>query len=759
MPHDPFPALALKSQSKAGLSVIPLITQSILRSVIHSGGLALAMVVLGATSGLAKVGDWKSYTSYNSVNCLLDYQGRILAGTKGGIRSIDPATLAETHFDNLNGLLDVWITSLVMGSDGAQGNALWAISRDGFVHRFDGRRFTAYGQSYATERWQMNSRAAVSGGHYLALGSTKGLTFFDTRTQIAVASLNRFDQEVGEGIVALLRRGDTLYVSTPKSVYQAAIDWQDLLSVTKHGSIYDPRIWKQVSFARDSVRQNDSVPFVREFGHLVFENGRIESYGEGTVLPQPIRVEAFPSQELKIGSVTYQGVLGFGSAIQYGSDYFLGTNFGVFKAIPIPESDSVSLGLVVPGKSHPNDILYNIAAYQNKVYAHGYIGKYILTDDQFSMGDMPPLLSEELQTRSLRNLVAHPDGDAYIGTWGFGLQRIRNHQVQDIPGTDSCPKSFLAFPGFRVTHAISRPYKQDLWMGMFLSEDGANHQLVHFDINSEKYTCLETPGPGEAPHAIEVLDDTLLAVGSSSGVHLFNYLTRPTQITLKHSIASEGDVNDTWGVRRDAFDRIWFLQGGKLNYLDSLKSRSGLRQSPKPFDSFTGVECRALASDPALGLWAGCKNGIFRIVPAISIRDVRVTRFTIHDGLLSNSVYDVSVDPVTGVVWAATERGVSRYDGGIAFPKSSLGDLSVYPNPFRASHRHVIFDQLPPQSELRIHTQAGQSVRTFRPSELNGYQAHWDGRNDAGKPVAPGVYLYTVKAGSQVKKGRLIVAR
>lgn len=718
-------------------------------------GLSCLVIGLSAFATEAKVGDWKSYTSYHSVNCLLEYQGRVWAGTKGGIRTLDPNSLSESSFDNLEGLLDVWVTSLVADEKGV----LWAISRDGYVHRYDGRRFTAYGQSYASERWQMHARAVVAGGHYLALGSTKGLTFFDTRNQVAVASLNRFDQEVGEGIVSLLRRGDTLYVSTPKSVYQAAIDWDDLLSVAKHGSIYDPRIWKKVELKRDTSNTSDSVPFVQEYGHLVYEKGRIQSYGEGTVLTGPVRVEAFPQKELRVGPVTYTGVLGFRSAMRSNGFYFFGTNFGLFRATPLSNTDSIAMELVAPAKQHPIDDISNVAAYGNRVYAHGYIGKYLLGDKGFSMGDMPPLVSEELQTRNLRNLVAHPSRDAYIGSWGFGLQRIRDGKIDTFLGTDSCPRFYPGLPGFKVTHAISRPYKQDIWMGMFLAEAGTEHQLVHFDIDTETFSCLETPGPGESPHVIEVLDDNLLAVGSETGLHLFRYFTRPAQITLSATIASDGSVNDTWGVRRDAFDRIWFLQGGRLNYLDSLANRNQSKILPKPFESFTGSECHVLASDPALGLWAGCNNGLFRIVPGVSIRDVRVTRFTIHDGLLSNTVYDVSVDPVTGAVWAATERGISRYEGGIAFAKTSLAELNVYPNPFRANHRQVIFDQLPPQAELRIHTQAGQVVRTFRPSDLKGYQAHWDGRNDAGKAVAPGIYLYTVKSGSQVKKGRLIVAR
>ena len=71
----------------------------------------------------------------------------------------------------------------------------------------------------------------------------------------------------------------------------------------------------------------------------------------------------------------------------------------------------------------------------------------------------------------------------------------------------------------------------------------------------------------------------------------------------------------------------------------------------------------------------------------------------------------------------------------------------------------MLFEKLPVNSTLRIHNAAGDVVRIFRPRDLMGNEAHWDGRNQDGRPVSPGVYLYSIAAGSRTIRGKIIVAR
>ena len=79
-----------------------------------------------------------------------------------------------------------------------------------------------------------------------------------------------------------------------------------------------------------------------------------------------------------------------------------------------------------------------------------------------------------------------------------------------------------------------------------------------------------------------------------------------------------------------------------------------------------------------------------------------------------------------------------------------------YPNPFNPS-THIPY-QLAEDSHVRlvIYNSLGQRVRTLvnRPQPSGEYRATWKGRDDAGRPVAAGVYFYrlTTAGGRQVRK-------
>lgn len=83
-----------------------------------------------------------------------------------------------------------------------------------------------------------------------------------------------------------------------------------------------------------------------------------------------------------------------------------------------------------------------------------------------------------------------------------------------------------------------------------------------------------------------------------------------------------------------------------------------------------------------------------------------------------------------------------------------------YPNPFNAST--AIQYQLPEASEVRliVCNLLGQEVRRLADGkEKAGYHvALWDGRDEDGKPVGSGIYLYRLKAGrfSETRKALLV---
>jgi C-terminal processing protease CtpA/Prc len=85
-----------------------------------------------------------------------------------------------------------------------------------------------------------------------------------------------------------------------------------------------------------------------------------------------------------------------------------------------------------------------------------------------------------------------------------------------------------------------------------------------------------------------------------------------------------------------------------------------------------------------------------------------------------------------------------------------------YPNPFNPST--VITYQLPLNSKVRleVYNIAGQLVRTLVDRRQQSAGAHtiaWDGRDESGRPLASGVYVYRLEAAGWVDSQKMILLR
>ena len=84
-----------------------------------------------------------------------------------------------------------------------------------------------------------------------------------------------------------------------------------------------------------------------------------------------------------------------------------------------------------------------------------------------------------------------------------------------------------------------------------------------------------------------------------------------------------------------------------------------------------------------------------------------------------------------------------------------------YPNPFN-SGTVIRFDLPAAQAvELAVYNLSGQQVTTLvtGPREAGTYSVRWDGRDDDGRELASGVYLYRLRTGTQVETRKLLLIR
>ncbi len=103
---------------------------------------------------------------------------------------------------------------------------------------------------------------------------------------------------------------------------------------------------------------------------------------------------------------------------------------------------------------------------------------------------------------------------------------------------------------------------------------------------------------------------------------------------------------------------------------------------------------------------------------------------------------------------------VSSANQPVLLAPSVLDNVRVRPNPWR-SDKHVgvdvTFEQLAPNTVIKIFTVSGHLVKTLPPS---GASVTWNRTSDSGDAVASGVYLFlATTADGQHKTGQITLIK
>jgi hypothetical protein len=134
-----------------------------------------------------------------------------------------------------------------------------------------------------------------------------------------------------------------------------------------------------------------------------------------------------------------------------------------------------------------------------------------------------------------------------------------------------------------------------------------------------------------------------------------------------------------------------------------------------------------------------------------------------NSGLLDNEIQAVAFDAVSGRTYLATPKGVAILNTPYANPKPDYSSIHIYPQPFNPDiHDQVIIQGLMDNSAVKILTVTGTLVTelTADNAGVQGYEAHWDGRDSAGDRVSSGVYiLFFYSAAGEAATEKLAVLR
>ncbi len=292
-------------------------------------------------------------------------------------------------------------------------------------------------------------------------------------------------------------------------------------------------------------------------------------------------------------------------------------------------------------------------------------------------------------------------------------------------------------PGVPLETAYVRTYSRDSTSGML------GNQIRALTVDSRGYMWV---GYGTA--------------GGDGGVNSFLIPLNPgDSIDMLGEISglSTPAAKNVFGVVTYG-DSVWVMSEDDLR----LYVNNATAQTPKLFDKLGpvaepgSVHPLEITSDGSV--WMAADGGVRVYHPNGTREDFT----TANSALASNTVRTIRREVGSNALWFGTTGGLNRYDPDyVAPPAPPLASLHVrvFPNPVTLTNLGFGL-RLTGEGTAYRGGVYGIDGRRVRPVVVSGNGAVvWDGRDDKGELVPPGIYFVHVEAGGRSATARVVVLR
>ena len=362
------------------------------------------------------------------------------------------------------------------------------------------------------------------------------------------------------------------------------------------------------------------------------------------------------------------------------------------------------------------------------------------------------------------SLLVDREGKKWVGCWGTAIERFDDDvsppQFTHYTTSDSLPAAKHTF-GWSATADDSG----GVWLGMDtngLLEDPTPIGLEYYDASGAyraNYRPENTPTmPGSQIRAVVANGKRLWVGYRGKGVTVFTLPSPGQPLGAPVSSADLDSISslDIFGIVAHK-DSVWVMSTADLR----LFGANSFAQSPVvlPLAGSPAARgaCHPLDVGPDGTVWVGTDGGLHAYGQGGSVVEYNA----LNSPLAGDEVRAVAVDRQTGVVWIGTAVGLSRFDPGyVAPPPPPLPSLEVrvWPNPALQSGAGLFLRLAGNTTAYHgaVYDAAGRRLHRF---DVQNGQVFWDGRDDSGGLVHPGVYFVRVEAGGRARTLRVALLR
>ncbi len=747
--------------------------------------MAIMLAAIAAKAQKVTLNNWQVHTSMLSVQAgATDSRGRIWLGTSGGIAIFDNAAQDTILLNQRTGLLnsDIRVLKNIPDSDriiaGAIDGMIEIISEDIAISHITSIRDHGFNNAAINDIAFTGDSACIAGAFGLAVFDISQMIFTNT-----VETIGTFPKNTP--VNSILIDNDTIWVATSSGM--ASIPLSKPINVPSNWNTY---IYRVYASAGDTVGKK-----------MVYANAKIVKLSDTVYANLNTDILAFKNQEfqsvLHAGTVDWQSVIDidvYGGRLAYSTPYTLNLLNGgtIFQAW----GDSVSNGFQVLGTSPDADILYfyrmlgaqlihsdytSMTVTPNTPIVNLFLGIAVAPDgkvygvpdnsenvergsggfmcyDGTSWTNYSRLFTPDMPDISTRfcSITAAPDNRIYVSSWGGGLLILdanSNAQEKYKVLNDSSSKLVGYVPGFTIAGSTIIDSKGSAWTVNY-GENTNGTLLMTYDSNYT-YTAFTNPYNQGNRYFFNMDMDNYgtkwicSTTGSDGGGILFfndgNTPTNPSDDkwgrinTSTHPNLVNNAINCCAADNTLGDGMLWIgtSNGASLVYnIYSASTGASEKVRVNKVALLEGQNIHDIMIDAVGNKWFATSNGIWVLNQA---GDSLIAQFAKSDStLMNNAVYSLATNPDNGLIYIGTKDGLYIAQSSFLRPEKEYA-ISVYPQPFKIDRdAELTIDGLVASSDVRIITPDGMLIKHL---ESNSKRTTWDGKDDKGNRVAPGVYI------------------
>lgn len=721
----------------------------------------------------ASVGSWTPYLSYEFVKKVIRNGDIFYCNTGGGYYTWKPETNEIKTYSPIDGLSDVDASS--MHYDSAS-NTVFLGFENGAINYFK----APFGEvNYLTDIQRTDLFTSkrinemVSRNGLLYIGTEFGVVIFDIEKEETRSSVTKVGTNpTGTPCQDLIIVEDTIYLCMGNGgLWSTYID---------QPNITIPTVWNKAN--RNRGMGNGEAEFVTAVGDIVYTVVGDSTYtkfpGQNwTIGPMPhLQYDYYEAHD----SLLYGGYNNYirvhlpdfaGQYLilaEHGSRYaFIDSQYTLYSDPVttmrwVTEPDT----FIEVGPDGPqNNIITQLAVGNGEVYIAprgqaGATSAPLNTSDGFfyynrERGWKNFNVEDELSRDSIfedfaRVYLDQETGTAYVGSWGEGVLVTKDGEVVKnyTSSNSNISPSFTQFQsGDTRVSGIAKDQNGVVWATAILADFNLNALTPEGDW--ERFNIANC-----FPVQIIVDDwNNKWIINNGIGLTVFNdngTIENRADDQVKYFTTSRGNgglpTGTVTSIAKDRNGNIWV---GTLEGVAVFANPSRVFQSSYPDASCPVIDgfcllrdqrVTAIAVDGANRKWIGTESGIYVVNP----QGNRLLKYysTENSPLFSDDIRDIEIDQQTGEIFIGTSKGLLSLMGEAIGGKENSEELYVFPNPvFTDYDGPVSITCSVADAEVRITTASGRLVKAL---DALGGQAVWDGRDEGGNRIAPGIYLAMV---------------